>query len=126
MPGSQQYEVPDSFGRRDLNRAGTGPWELLHHQIPRLFQHATFDYTGGFWPGIRIRAEIKRELVDVHLRFGVMHKGYIEYRLPVPNMGNREDIHTHVFTRDLRLLPTNAIKNRKRAHTNRTTGSNFF
>jgi hypothetical protein len=44
-------------------------WDRLHHQIPRLYSHATFNYAGMVQPGLVASAEVLRENVKVTISF---------------------------------------------------------
>jgi hypothetical protein len=51
------------------------PWEQLHHQIPRLYPHATFNYAGMVQPNFIVTAEVLRELVTLTFSFEVKDNG---------------------------------------------------
>jgi hypothetical protein len=40
-------------------------WAQLHHQVPRLYPHATFNYAGLVQPNLTVTAEVLRENVTV-------------------------------------------------------------
>jgi hypothetical protein len=81
-------------------------WDLLHHEIPGLYEDATLDYRGFLRPGLTVSAEIVREDVRVSVSFEVIRKGTITYILEViPNMVSWQDIHGHFARIDRRIPP---------------------
>jgi hypothetical protein len=81
-------------------------WQLLHHDDPRLYEQATFNYRGKLQRGLTIEAEVMRENVPVTVRFQVRDKGRIRYeKAQVVNLWNWESVYNYSFTRDTRLLP---------------------
>jgi hypothetical protein len=81
-------------------------WERLHTQVPRLFQHATFNYSGYLQPGLTITAEVMREEVSVPINFEVKDRGWIEFpRNIISNMTARQEIHDHYRAEDPRIPP---------------------
>jgi hypothetical protein len=82
-------------------------WARLHHQVPRLYQFATFNYAGMVKPGIIVSADVLRELVTISVNFEVKDHGWIEYP-PVQNVSNmltRQEIHAYFAQNDPRVPP---------------------
>jgi hypothetical protein len=66
----------------------------------------TLNRIGLLGPGLTIRAEIMPEIVTVGIRFEVLGKRFIKYEnIQINKMCAHEEIHTHIFTHDTRLLP---------------------
>jgi ribonuclease HI len=82
-------------------------WVQLHHQVPRLYQDATLNYTGPLQPGAVITAEVIRELVTVSVAFEVKDHGWIEYtNYPdTSNMLTRREIYDYFAAMDPRIPP---------------------
>jgi hypothetical protein len=81
-------------------------WERLHHQVPRLYPHATFNYAGMAQPNLIASAEVLRENVTVTISFEVKDNGWIEYPdNDISNMLTRHEIYDHYFALDPRIPP---------------------
>jgi hypothetical protein len=81
-------------------------WELLPMQSPRLFQSATFNYSGLPQPGLIITAEVMRAEVTISINFEVKDRGWIEYPgNTISNMLTRQEIYDHFRQDDLRIPP---------------------
>jgi hypothetical protein len=82
-------------------------WELLHHQIPRLYPHATFNYAGMVQPNLIVTTEVMRELVTLTFCFEVKDNGWITYdgNTDLSNMLTRIEIYNCVKTFDSRIPP---------------------
>jgi hypothetical protein len=55
-------------------------WPLLHHDNPSRFENAIFNYVGLLGPGLTIRAEIKREPVNVGIGFEAGGNRFMTYK----------------------------------------------
>jgi hypothetical protein len=79
-------------------------WQLLHTQVPRLFQQATFNYRGKPSPGQTIQADIARKDVEVAVRFQICHKGAITFTHEIiPNTTAWAEIHAPFAEIDQRI-----------------------
>jgi hypothetical protein len=83
----------------------TEAWQLLHNQIPRLYEEASLDYVGKLKPGCNITASIVRADVPLHIRFEIYGKSSITYELAIQNMATWQAIHAHFSGYDLRIPP---------------------
>jgi hypothetical protein len=81
-------------------------WQLLHHDHPRLFSDASFNYRGNLKPGQIIQAEVIKKDVVVSVDFETIRKGHLRFTQEwIPNMVSWADIHTHFQARDRRIPP---------------------
>jgi hypothetical protein len=83
----------------------TEAWQILHTQIPRLYEEASLDYVGKLKPGCVITASIVKADVPLHVKFEVYGKGCITFELAIPNMATWHAIHAHFSSYDLRIPP---------------------
>jgi hypothetical protein len=71
-------------------------WQLLHNDVPRLFEKATFNFAGKLKPGQGIQAEIARDDIELSICLEICHKGNITSSHEViPNMATSQQIWTH-------------------------------
>jgi hypothetical protein len=54
-------------------------WERLHHQVPRLYPHATFNCAGQVQPNLTVTAEVLRENITLMFCFEVKDDGWIGF-----------------------------------------------
>jgi hypothetical protein len=81
-------------------------WERLHHQVLRLYPHATFNYAGMVQPNLIVSADVLREDVTVTISFEVKDNGWIEFPdNGISNMLSRQEIYDHYFAIDPRIPP---------------------
>jgi hypothetical protein len=82
-------------------------WGFLHQQVPRLYQHATFNYAGLVQPGLIVTAEVLREDVTVTIGFEVKDNGWIEFPniADISNMTPRLEIYSQIAADDPRIPP---------------------
>jgi hypothetical protein len=81
-------------------------WEQLRHEVPRLFEKATFNYRGPLQPGQTIQAEVLREEIEVTVDFEIESHGHIYFENSrIANMTPREDIHAQFARLDPRIPP---------------------
>jgi hypothetical protein len=81
-------------------------WATLRTQIPRLFEHATFNYSGALQPGAIIQVEAMRADITTTVSFEVKDKGRIEYPgFTIGNMTARSVIYDFFRAIDPRLPP---------------------
>jgi hypothetical protein len=81
-------------------------WLMLHSDIPRLFEHATFNYRGNLQPGLTITAEVMREEIETSVNFEVKDNGSIMFpNSHIGNMFTRSEIHEHYSGIDPRIPP---------------------
>jgi hypothetical protein len=84
-----------------------GAWALLHNQVPRLYQHATFNCAGLVQPRLIVTADVLREDVTVTIGFEVKDNGWMEFpNIPgISNMVPRLEIYSLIVVDDPRIPP---------------------
>jgi hypothetical protein len=82
-------------------------WQLLHNQVSRLYQYATFNYAGFLQPNLVVTAEVIREPVTLSFTFEVKDNGWITHgnNTGVSNMLTRQEIHAQISGIDPRIPP---------------------
>jgi hypothetical protein len=81
-------------------------WEMLQLQNPGIYKKATFNHRGFVQPGLTVRAEAKREQVQLTVIFEIIHRMEIRYENQIFwNMWTNEEVCDHFFAFDKRLLP---------------------
>jgi hypothetical protein len=81
-------------------------WQLLHHEVPRLFEKATFNYVGKLKPGQTIQAEVAREDIEATARFEIKDHGRISFEhATFSNMMPRPELHANFARIDPRIPP---------------------
>jgi hypothetical protein len=100
----------------------TEAWELLHNQVPGLFEDANLNFRGKLKPYLTINAEIVRRDVRCAVEFEVIKKGTIKYiHEDIPNMATWAEIHAHFMSIDERIPPFECYVNEeKRTHMDQT------
>jgi hypothetical protein len=80
-------------------------WARLHHRVPRLYEHATFNYAGLVQPNLTVTAEVLREEVTLTFCFEVKDNGWIEHpnNTNISNMLTRQQIHEQFSQIDPRI-----------------------
>jgi hypothetical protein len=79
-------------------------WTLLHNELPRLYQYASFNYAGFLQPNLTVTAEVIREDVRISFSFEVKDNGWITYRgHDAKNILTRQEIYTQYAQDDPRI-----------------------
>jgi hypothetical protein len=109
FPVTWQIEtLSDPVIQQNLTTAFTPEeaWQQLRHDVPHLFEHPTFNYSGFLKPNRAITAEVLREEIEVTVRFEIKDHGHISFENSrISNMTHGPDIHAHFTRLDPRIPP---------------------
>jgi hypothetical protein len=92
-------------------------WQLLHNDVPRIFEKATFNFHGKLRPGKTIQADIVREQAEITVSFEVYQNGSISFMFErIFNVASWSEIHAYYSEIDKRIPPLACyIREEKRA-----------